>query len=115
VRLSVSNRTENLVAVGSRSHSSPEEERVLGLFGVADIVSKGSSLKFCLVAEGIADVYYRHNPTMEWDTAAGQAIVEASGGVVLNKDGVRFYYNKEELRNGSFMCLGAKSTSVAWM
>ena len=102
------------VAVGSRSHSSDEEKKVLELFGIEEVASRGSSLKFCMVAEGNAHVYYRKNPTMEWDTAAGQAIVEASGGAVLNKKNERFNYNKESLRNDSFLCLGAPTTALPW-
>ncbi|MFT5618329.1 MAG: 3'(2'), 5'-bisphosphate nucleotidase, partial [Arenicella sp.] len=75
---------------------------------------KGSSLKFCVVAEGKADIYFRKNPTMEWDTAAGQAIVEQAGGAVLNKQNERFYYNKESLVNDSFLCLGYKKTDLEW-
>ena len=106
--------SDKLIAVGSRSHSSEEEKQVLALFDVQEVASRGSSLKFCMVAEGKANIYYRRNPTMEWDTAAGQAIVEASGGAVLNKQNERFNYNKESLRNDSFLCLGAKSTSLPW-
>lgn len=69
-----------------------------------DVVSSGSSLKFCLVAEGTADFYPRYAPTMEWDTGAGQAIVEASGGQVLrHKDLERFDYNRDNLLNGWFL------------
>lgn len=107
-------QSKQMVAVGSRSHSSDEEKQVLELFGIEEVASRGSSLKFCMVAEGNANVYYRRNPTMEWDTAAGQAIVEASGGAVLNKDNQRFNYNKESLRNNSFLCLGAKETALPW-
>jgi 3'(2'), 5'-bisphosphate nucleotidase len=66
----------------------------------------GSSLKFCLVAEGKADVYLRDVPTMEWDTAAAQCIVEESGGVVKDIDGSVLLYNKEVLRNPSIITLG---------
>jgi 3'(2'), 5'-bisphosphate nucleotidase len=60
-----------------------------------------------MVAEGKADIYYRHGPTMEWDTCAGQAIVEASGGTVTNmQTRERFNYNKENLLNGSFLVKG---------
>jgi 3'(2'), 5'-bisphosphate nucleotidase len=77
-------------------------------YGVTDFLSVGSSLKFCMVAEGKADLYYRHGPTMEWDTAAGQAILEAAGGAVYMEDNTKypFRYNKENLLNGSFLCLG---------
>ena len=72
-----------------------------------EMVSKGSSLKFCLIAEGNADVYFRSGPTMEWDTAAGQAILAAAGGEVykdLNAKEV-FTYNKPNLLNGSFLAI----------
>lgn len=107
--IKVNNKTADLVAVGSKSHSSPEEASLLSKYPVTDTISVGSSLKFCMIAEGKADIYYRHGPTMEWDTAAGQAIVEAAGGKVLKGDGEseeRFSYNKEELLNSNFLCLG---------
>ncbi len=63
----------------------------------------GSAIKFCLVAEGKAHLYPRFNPTMEWDTAAGQAIVEAAGGSMKGLDGNEFPYNKENLRNAGFI------------
>jgi len=69
-----------------------------------EIVSKGSSLKFCLVAEGKADVYPRFAPTMEWDTAAGQAICEAVGLDVISKETDKpLLYNKENLLNPWFI------------
>lgn len=105
IKLVTNQRQDNLVAVGSRSHSASEEHALLEKLNVKELISKGSSLKFCMVAEGKADVYYRHGPTMEWDTAAGQAIVEAAGGLVLNSEKNLFHYNKQSLRNGSFYCL----------
>lgn len=92
------------VAVGSRSHASPEEDQILGQYPVARSITAGSSLKFCLVAEGKAHLYYRHGPTMEWDTAAGQALVTAGGGVMTTPAGTPFVYNKPVLRNGAFLC-----------
>src|SRR5699024_12134155 len=93
--------------VASRSHMSSEtEEFIDGLRKdhEVDVVSAGSSLKFCLVAEGKADYYPRYAPTMEWDTGAGQAIVEAAGGKVTRYgDHERFYYNRENLTNGWFL------------
>ena len=72
-------------------------------FDEVEIVSKGSSLKFCLVAEGKADVYPRFAPTMEWDTAAGQAICEAVGlKVISNETNKPLLYNKENLLNPWF-------------
>jgi len=96
------------IAVRSRSHASPEEEGVMQAYGITEAISAGSSLKFCLVAEGAAHLYYRHGPTMEWDTAAGQAVVQAAGGAVYSghTEKMPFTYNKESLLNGSFLCLG---------
>ena len=105
--LQVNNKSDNRIAVRSKSHPSPEEEAVLKSHNVVDSISVGSSLKFCMVAEGKADIYYRHGPTMEWDTAAGQAVLEAAGGKVYKNTGSEvFTYNKESLLNGSFLCLG---------
>jgi len=102
----VNHKKQQLVAVGSRSHADPAEADVLSKFTIENSVSIGSSLKFCLIAEGKADIYYRHGPTMEWDTAAGQAIVEAAGGRVLDRSGIIFTYNKPSLVNTSFLCQG---------
>lgn len=94
--------------VGSRSHMSPEtEEFIDGLkkkHGEIDIVSMGSSLKICLVAEGVADVYPRFAPTMEWDTAAGHGIALGAGCQVIDRDsGEPMRYNKEDLLNNWFV------------
>ncbi|MCU0830004.1 MAG: 3'(2'),5'-bisphosphate nucleotidase CysQ [Rhizobiaceae bacterium] len=94
------------VAVASRSHRSPETDTFLAANTITDCVSAGSSLKFCLVAAGEADIYPRMGPTMEWDTAAGQAVLEAAGGVVLAPDGSPFHYGKRSHRNGDFIALG---------
>ena len=96
---------KDLTAIGSRSHASVEESEMLKKYSVKELISAGSSLKFCRVAEGKADIYLRYNPTMEWDTAAGQAIVEAAGGVVTDLEKKRFAYNKPVLKNGSFLCV----------
>ncbi|OEH92150.1 3'(2'),5'-bisphosphate nucleotidase CysQ [Bacillus solimangrovi] len=95
-------------AVASRSHMSEETEAYIkeleAMYGEVEVVSSGSSLKFCLIAEGKADYYPRYAPTMEWDTGAGQAIVEAAGGTVTRyEDNDRFYYNREDLLNGWFL------------
>ncbi|MCB2097746.1 MAG: 3'(2'),5'-bisphosphate nucleotidase CysQ [Parvularculaceae bacterium] len=74
---------KGLVAVASRSHRSPETDAFLSTLNVADFAAAGSSLKFCLIAEGAADVYPRLGRTMEWDTGAGQAVLEAAGGRVV--------------------------------
>jgi 3'(2'), 5'-bisphosphate nucleotidase len=98
-------------AVVSRSHLSEETKAFLKKLEAkhkkVEVISSGSSLKFCLVAEGKAEYYPRYAPTMEWDTGAGQAIVEAAGGkVVRYDDNMRFSYNKEELINGWFLVKG---------
>jgi 3'(2'), 5'-bisphosphate nucleotidase len=99
-----------LCAVASRSHSDPDTEAFLAKLGVADRRSAGSSLKFCLVAEGEADVYPRFGPTMEWDTAAGHAVLAAAGGSVTTIDGAPFAYGKAEtgFRNGGFVAWGRR-------
>ncbi|MCL4146392.1 UNVERIFIED_CONTAM: hypothetical protein GTU68_064549 [Idotea baltica] len=83
-------------AVASKSHRSPETEDILKAFGVAETIGAGSSLKFCLIAAGEADLYPRMGRTMEWDTAAGHAVVEAAGGRVLTEDGAPLLYGKTE-------------------
>ena len=94
--------------VASRSHMNDETssfiEGLLRKYPDARIVSKGSSLKLCMIAEGEADIYPRFAPTSEWDTAAGHAIVEAAGGkVVLAKSDEPLRYNKEEILNPWFI------------
>ncbi len=93
--------------VASRSHLSTETqeyiEKLKELHSDLEFISKGSSLKLCAVAEGTADVYPRFAPTMEWDTAAGHAIVKAMGGTVSKTDGTPLVYNKENLLNPWFI------------
>jgi 3'-phosphoadenosine 5'-phosphosulfate (PAPS) 3'-phosphatase len=96
-----------ITAVASRSHSTPETEAYLAGYAVAERVSIGSSLKFCLVAEGRADLYPRLSTTMEWDTAAGQAVLVGAGGKVLGEDGTPLRYGKPQFRNGWFVAAGA--------
>ena len=106
-QIKVNNKQKERIAVRSKSHPSPEEEVVLEEYQVVESISRGSSLKFCMVAEGKADIYYRHGTTMQWDTAAGQAVVEAANGKVLSGTGPeQFTYNKPSLLNSSFLCLG---------
>jgi 3'(2'), 5'-bisphosphate nucleotidase len=92
-----------LTVVASRSHLNAETDRYLRQLKISNLVSVGSSLKFCLVAAGEADVYPRLGPTMEWDTAAGHAVLAAAGGTVINLDGSAFRYGKPEFRNPSFI------------
>ncbi|SMC99194.1 3'(2'),5'-bisphosphate nucleotidase [Desulfocicer vacuolatum DSM 3385] len=88
--------------VQSRSHPSKELTKCLNALPPHEAVSRGSSLKFCLVAAGKADLYPRLGPTWEWDTGAGQAVVTAAGGIVTDTKGVSFKYNKANLLNGPF-------------
>lgn len=92
------------IAAGSRSHAAPEETAVLSGYPVKETIIAGSSLKFCLIAEGKAHIYYRHGPTMEWDTAAGQAIATFSGAKMTMPNGEPFLYNKPSLLNSGFIC-----------
>src|SRR5262249_7322429 len=95
-----------LTVVASRSHRTPETDAYLAQVKVSELVSVGSSLKFCLVAAGEADLYPRLGPTMEWDTAAGHAVLSAAGGEVVNLDGSPFRYGKPAFRNPSFIATG---------
>ncbi len=97
-----------LTAVASRSHLDENTAAFLAKLPIASRRSIGSSLKFCLVAEGEADVYPRFGPTMEWDTAAGHAVVTAAGGRVVTPEGEPFLYGKSGtgFRNGSFVVWG---------
>jgi 3'(2'), 5'-bisphosphate nucleotidase len=98
---------DGLLAVGSRSHQDRETEAFLARFAVKGIITAGSSLKFCLVAAGEADIYARAGRTMEWDTAAGHAVVSAAGGAVTRWDGTPFLYGKTDFENGAFVARGA--------
>jgi 3'(2'), 5'-bisphosphate nucleotidase len=99
---------DKVTIVGSRSHSSPETLDFISNLQKTepdlDFVSIGSSLKMCLIAEGKAHIYPRFGPTMEWDTAAGQAIVEIAGGTVIQAGkGESVHYNKPDLLNPWFV------------
>ncbi len=93
--------------VGSRSHRDAVLDRYLPQLEPYQLVAVGSSIKFCLVAEGSADFYPRFGPTSEWDTAAAQAVVEAAGGRVIQTDGQTLRYNaKAEVLNPHFLVCG---------
>ena len=97
---------DGLVVIASRSHRGAETDVYLERFEIADVVSAGSSLKFCRIAEGAADLYPRLGRTMEWDIAAGHAIVEAAGGSVETLDGKRLAYGKPGFENPRFVVRG---------
>lgn len=103
-----------LTALVSRSHADPATEAFLAKLPVKERRSAGSSLKFCVVAEGHADVYPRFGQTMEWDTAAGDAVLRAAGGIVFDRAGRPLRYGKAEVqfRNGPFVAWGDPKAAV---
>jgi len=99
--------TSPVRVVGSRSHRGDSLDAFLARLGAHELVPVGSSLKFCMVAEGAADVYPRLGPTSEWDTAAAQAVVEGAGGTVRTLEGALLRYNtRAELLNPFFLVAG---------
>ncbi len=100
--------SEGYIVVASRSHMNKETESFLEKFQVLSTKSSGSSLKFCLLATGEADLYPRLSPTMEWDTAAGHAVLNAAGGRVVKEDGSPFLYGKTDVayKNSGFIAWG---------
>jgi 3'(2'), 5'-bisphosphate nucleotidase len=99
-------RSVGLRVVASRSHAGELMPRFLALAGDPECVSKGSSLKLCLVADGTANLYPRFGPTMEWDVAAAHAIVAEAGGQVVDPAGAPLRYNKDDLHNPWFIVEG---------
>ena len=97
--------------VASKSHLNVQTTDFIARLGFVDLVQAGSSLKFCRVAEGTADVYPRLAPTCEWDTAAAQAVVEGAGGHVYDINGVRLRYGKPEVLNPNFIAASVPITS----
>ncbi len=107
-KLPLVHKRDKLIVVSSRSHMNPETEEFIAnlklKYGEIDHLTQGSSLKLCLIAEGTADIYPRFSPTWEWDTAAGQAIVEEAGCHIISADTKqRIVYNKEDLHNPWFI------------
>tara|TARA_B100001250_G_scaffold401756_1_gene414008 strand:+ start:170 stop:982 length:813 start_codon:yes stop_codon:yes gene_type:complete len=101
---------DTITIAGSRSHGNQKQQSFISKIKNAKMLSVGSSKKFCLVAEGKADIYPRFGSTSEWDTAAGQCIVEESGGKVIDEDLNRIKYNtKSSLINPSFFVIGDMS------
>lgn len=96
-----------LRVLASKSHLNAETAAFIARLGRHELVQAGSSLKFCRIAEGAADVYPRLGPTCEWDTAAAQAVVEAAGGIVHDLGGVALRYGKPEVLNPHFVAAAA--------
>ncbi len=103
------------VALASRSHGDAATDAFLARLPIGERKSAGSSLKFCQLAEGEADVYPRFGPTMEWDTAAGDAVLRAAGGSVIAVEGGPLAYGKTsaDYRNGGFVAWGDSSIAIA--
>ena len=101
---------DDITIAGSRSHGNQKQKSFISSIKNAKVLSIGSSQKFCLVAEGKADIYPRFGPTSEWDTAAAQCIVEQSGGSVVDENLNPIVYNtKDSLINPSFLVIADKS------
>lgn len=99
-----------IIIAGSRSHGSENQQALVNQFSDARIITIGSSLKFCLIAEGAADIYPRFGLTSEWDTAAAQCIVEEAGGCVVDMDFKPIRYNtKDSLLNPEFLVIADRS------
>lgn len=105
-KVGVRDRPDDAVTLLSHSVSDEEAERLAARHGCARWVGMDSSLKFCLIAEGSFDAYPRTGPTSEWDTAAGQAVLEAAGGRVMTADGRPLAYGKPGFLNGPFVAVG---------
>ena len=107
-RIQTRRAPSSLVAFASRSHLDAQSDAFLKGLPIGETRFAGSSLKFCLIAEGLGDVYPRFAPTMEWDTAAGDAVLRAAGGAVLDPSGRALLYGKTEssMRNGPFIAWG---------
>ena len=97
------------VVVTSRSHSDAKTVAYVARIPGADVKPSGSSLKFCMIAEGHADIYPRFGPTSEWDTAAAHAVLLAAGGAMYDADGNAFGYGKPDYLNGAFLAIGDPS------
>lgn len=104
---------KGVVVAASSNHRSPADDAFLAKLDVKKEISIGSSLKFCLVATGRADIYPRFGPTMEWDTAAGHAVLRYAGGRVTHVDGAEFLYGKPGFRNTDFIAWGASAGADA--
>ncbi len=100
-RLQVTDKIKDIIMVGSKSHASEKEERLVeaNKDKIKETLTAGSSLKGCMVASGQADVYYRFGLTSEWDTAAMQCIVEEAGGIFKQMDGTEMLYNRKNNLN----------------
>jgi 3'(2'), 5'-bisphosphate nucleotidase len=95
---------QKIIVARTRSHKDEKEAGIIAKLGSSETIHAGSALKFCLVAEGKADIYLRGGPTMEWDTAAGDCIAAEAGAKTCTIDGNPFLYNKQNLLNPGLIC-----------
>ena len=107
-QIQTSSISDPIRIVASRSHLNEETKKYISQFPQYELLQSGSSIKLCMVAEGRADVYPRFAPTSEWDTAAAQAVVEGAGGSVLDTEGNRLIYQKDNILNPHFIVKGNK-------
>ena len=109
-RIKVKTTKEKITLAGSRSHGNEKQQEFIKNINADEVIAIGSSLKFCLVAEGIVDIYPRFGPTSEWDTAAAQCVVEEAGGMVVDLSFNALQYNcKESLINPDFLVIADNS------
>lgn len=101
-----------MLVVASKSHLNMETTKFIANLGRHELVSVGSSLKFCLIAEGAAHIYPRLGPTCEWDTAAAHAILEGAGGYVLTLDGSSLRYGKKNILNSYFVASSVPQSAL---
>lgn len=106
-------RTALLSHYHYEGRSDPRKDALIEKYNIRNYCTMSSALKFCYLAEGKADIIPRFGPTMEWDTAAGQAIVEAAGGSMITHEGTPFLYGKAGYRNGGFIVMGKPKQPLA--
>ena len=97
---------DNFKVIASKNHTNIKLDDWIKLIKPSDVINIGSSIKFCLIAEGFADIYPRNTPTMEWDTAAGHSILKSAGGNILTENGLELAYGKTEFKNKNFVAIG---------
>ena len=103
---------KNIKLIASKNHSDSELEHWINIIEPKSKMNIGSSLKFCKIAEGKADLYPRNNPTMEWDTAAGHSILKCAGGNIYTKNGLELHYGKFNLKNSAFIAINDYNSFV---
>ena len=114
-RIQVSDRKENIRVVMSNSHGCAEMDNLIRINNLTNYVKIGSSLKGCIIAKGDAEIYYRFNPTMEWDTAAMQCNVEEAGAIFRQMDDTPMRYNREDCLNSKgFYIINCSENKMKW-